>query len=37
MQAMGMINDHEVGCPRHREIQRLEKARRSAQPLRTPA
>jgi 3-methyladenine DNA glycosylase Tag len=27
MQAMGMINDHEVRCPRHKEIQRLEKAR----------
>ncbi len=21
MQAMGMVNDHEVGCPRHREVQ----------------
>jgi DNA-3-methyladenine glycosylase I len=28
MQAMGMVNDHEVGCPRHREIQRLEKTRK---------
>jgi DNA-3-methyladenine glycosylase I len=28
MQAMGMVNDHEVRCPRHREIQRLEKAAR---------
>jgi DNA-3-methyladenine glycosylase I len=27
MQAMGMVNDHEVRCPRHREIQRLEKSR----------
>lgn len=26
MQAMGMVNDHEVRCPRHREIQKLEKA-----------
>ncbi|MDZ4759625.1 MAG: DNA-3-methyladenine glycosylase I [Alphaproteobacteria bacterium] len=23
MQAMGMVNDHEVSCPRHREIQLL--------------
>jgi DNA-3-methyladenine glycosylase I len=23
MQAMGMVNDHEVRCPRHREIQKL--------------
>ena len=29
MQAMGMVNDHEVRCPRHREIQKLEKARRT--------
>ena len=28
MQAMGMVNDHEVRCPRHREIQKLEKASR---------
>ena len=28
MQAMGMVNDHEVRCPRHKEIQRLEKAAR---------
>jgi DNA-3-methyladenine glycosylase I len=28
MQAMGMVNDHGVGCPRYKEIQRLEKARR---------
>ena len=28
MQAMGMVNDHEVRCPRHKEIQRLEKNRR---------
>ena len=21
MQAMGMVNDHEVGCPRHQEVQ----------------
>jgi DNA-3-methyladenine glycosylase I len=26
MQAMGMVNDHEVVCPRHKDIQRLEKA-----------
>jgi DNA-3-methyladenine glycosylase I len=25
MQAMGMVNDHEVNCPRYKEIQRLEK------------
>jgi DNA-3-methyladenine glycosylase I len=30
MQAMGMVNDHEVRCPRHNEIQRLEKAARKA-------
>ncbi|OYX46100.1 MAG: DNA-3-methyladenine glycosylase [Alphaproteobacteria bacterium 32-64-14] len=29
MQAMGMVNDHEVRCPRHKEIQKLEKARRT--------
>jgi DNA-3-methyladenine glycosylase I len=23
MQAMGMVNDHEVRCPRHKEIQKL--------------
>ncbi|MEO1407868.1 MAG: DNA-3-methyladenine glycosylase I [Pseudomonadota bacterium] len=23
MQAVGMINDHEVGCPRHKEVQEL--------------
>lgn len=23
MQAVGMVNDHEVGCPRHKEVQRL--------------
>lgn len=28
MQAMGMVNDHEVRCPRHREVQRLAKAGR---------
>jgi DNA-3-methyladenine glycosylase I len=28
MQAMGMVNDHEVRCPRHREIQKLERARK---------
>jgi DNA-3-methyladenine glycosylase I len=28
MQAMGMVNDHEVRCPRHKEIQKLEKARK---------
>jgi DNA-3-methyladenine glycosylase I len=28
MQAMGMVNDHEVRCPRHREIQKLEKMRK---------
>jgi DNA-3-methyladenine glycosylase I len=28
MQAMGMVNDHEVRCPRHKEIQKLEKTRR---------
>jgi len=26
MQAMGMVNDHEVRCPRHKEIQKLERA-----------
>jgi DNA-3-methyladenine glycosylase I len=26
MQAMGMVNDHEVRCPRHKEIQRLDRA-----------
>lgn len=30
MQAMGMVNDHEVRCPRHKEIQRAEKAARRA-------
>mgnify|MGYP002738237403 CR=1 FL=1 len=30
MQAMGMINDHEVRCPRHKEIQKQEKARKRA-------
>jgi len=29
MQAMGMVNDHEVRCPRHKEIQKLEKSRRT--------
>jgi DNA-3-methyladenine glycosylase I len=29
MQAMGMVNDHEIRCPRHKEIQKLEKARAS--------
>jgi DNA-3-methyladenine glycosylase I len=29
MQAMGMVNDHEVRCPRHKEIQKLEKLRRT--------
>jgi DNA-3-methyladenine glycosylase I len=28
MQAMGMVNDHEVRCPRHKDIQKLEKSRR---------
>lgn len=28
MQAMGMVNDHEVGCPRYKEIQRLERGRK---------
>jgi DNA-3-methyladenine glycosylase I len=28
MQAMGMVNDHEVRCPRYKEIQRLERERR---------
>ena len=28
MQAMGMVNDHEVRCPRHKEIQRLERSAR---------
>lgn len=28
MQAMGMVNDHEIRCPRHKEIQRLDKAAR---------
>jgi DNA-3-methyladenine glycosylase I len=27
MQAMGMVNDHEVRCPRYRQIQKLEKSR----------
>jgi DNA-3-methyladenine glycosylase I len=27
MQAMGMVNDHEIRCPRRREIQKIEKAR----------
>ena len=26
MQAMGMVNDHEVRCPRYKEIQRLAKS-----------
>ncbi len=26
MQAMGMVNDHEVRCSRHKEIQKLERA-----------
>jgi DNA-3-methyladenine glycosylase I len=25
MQAMGMVNDHETRCPRHREVQKLAK------------
>lgn len=29
MQAMGMVNDHEVRCPRHKAVQRLEKSRRA--------
>ena len=28
MQAMGMVNDHEVSCPRHGQIQTLERARK---------
>jgi len=28
MQAMGRVNDHETRCPRYKEIQRLEKAKR---------
>jgi len=28
MQAVGMVNDHETRCPRHREIQQLERKRR---------
>ena len=28
MQAMGMVNDHEVSCPRHMQIQKLERARK---------
>lgn len=28
MQAMGMVNDHEVRCPRHMQIQKLERARK---------
>ena len=28
MQAMGMVNDHEVRCPRHKEIQKQERARK---------
>lgn len=27
MQAMGMVNDHEMRCPRHKEIQKLEKTK----------
>jgi DNA-3-methyladenine glycosylase I len=27
MQAMGMVNDHEVRCPRHKAIQKLERGR----------
>jgi DNA-3-methyladenine glycosylase I len=27
MQAMGMVNDHEVRCPRHKAIQKLERKR----------
>jgi len=27
MQAMGMVNDHEVRCPRHKAIQKLERSR----------
>jgi len=23
MQAVGMINDHEIACPRHKEVQKL--------------
>jgi len=30
MQAMGMVNDHEVRCPRHKQIQKQEKARKDA-------
>lgn len=26
MQAMGMVNDHEVRCPRHKQVQKLEGA-----------
>jgi len=29
MQAMGMVNDHEVRCPRHKAIQKLEKSRQT--------
>lgn len=25
MQAMGMVNDHEVGCPRHKQVARIGK------------
>ncbi len=25
MQAMGMVNDHEVGCPRHKQVARMGK------------
>ena len=28
MQAVGMVNDHEVSCPRHMQIQKLERARK---------
>lgn len=28
MQAMGMVNDHELRCPRHAAIQKLERARK---------
>lgn len=34
MQAVGMVNDHEVRCPRHGQIQALERARGRASQTR---
>ena len=36
MQAVGMVNDHETRCPRHREIQDIEMERMSGAPRRAP-